>query len=58
LLSELCIFKAGNSKKEEVSAMRIKKGEVKESIETLKEWEKRYRNKPQELRIKALRLLK
>lgn len=38
--------------------MRIKKGEVKESIETLKEWEKRYRNKPQELRIKALRLLK
>jgi transposase len=57
LLSKLCIFKAGNPQKEEVSAMRIKKGEVKENLETLKEWEKRCRNKPS-VRIKALRLLK
>jgi len=38
--------------------MRTRTGEISESLGTLQELERRYCNRPQELRIKALRLLK
>lgn len=38
--------------------MRTRSGTIKESLTKLQRFERRYRNQPQELRIKALRLIK
>ena len=38
--------------------MRTRSGTIKESLTSLQRYERRYRNQPQELRIKAMRLIK